>query len=184
MADNSTLDKAIFDALYTTLKNEMNIGVVNGIGTPGAGTNPTGRLQTCADMRKSIHLWTKRLPAIGVQPLGWSAAEDATSKRLVTFKYHIIAHLEWTTAITQNGNPPNLDDAWAALQPLMSDGNGNGIEAILNDPNNYSLGVPGVITSKLGQLDRVWRIGDGQPPQIQAWAMYEYEVEANVYLGR
>ena len=183
MADNSTLDKKIFDALYTTLANETNIGVLSGKSVPGAGANASGRLQTCADIRKSIHLWTKRLPAIGVQPLGWSAAEDATSKRLVTFRYHIIAHLEWTTTITQNGNPPNLDDAWAALQPLMSDGNGNGIEAILNDPKNYAL-VPGVITSKLGRLDRVWRIGDGTPPQIQAWAMYEYEVEANVYLGQ
>lgn len=181
MPSVGTMETTIWDALFAKLKAETNINPTTG--AAGTGTNTTGRLQTCADIRRSIHLWTKRLPAIGVQAVGWDAAEDATSKRLVTFKFNIIAHLEWTASMSASNAPANLDDAWTTLQSLLADGNGNGIEAILNDPANYTLGVSGVITTKLGKLDRVWRIGEGQVPQIQAWALYEYEAQANVYVG-
>lgn len=167
------LESTVWTALYNTILSETVL----------AGANPTGRLQTCKDLRKSIHLFTGNLPAIGVQSLGWQAERYSTVHDLLTLRFHIIvaANSKPVTA-----TPANMDDANANLQPLISDGSGNGLGPILRDGENFALTrfMTGVSETWLSQLERSWEIKEGQDPQVIAYGLYMYEVKLNAYTGK
>jgi hypothetical protein len=170
------LESTVWTALYDVLESETNIGATG----PGSGSNPTGRLQTCADLRKSIHLWTQRLPAIGVQSLGYEAARYSTQFDILTIRFHIIAA---ANSLPSGAVPANMDASNATLQPLISDGSGNGVGPILRDPENFFLGTPGVIETWLSGVERSWEVESGQTPQVWSYALFTYIVKVKAFTG-
>lgn len=173
------LESSVWAALYSCLQAETNIGATG----PGTGTNPTGRLQTCADLRKSVHLWTKRLPAIGIQSLGYQSERYSTAHDMLTVRFHIIVA---ANSIPSGATPANMDAANASLQPLISDGAGNGIGPILRDGANFALApfMAGVSETWLSGLERSWEVEEGQTPQVIAYGLFSYEAKLTAYTGK
>ena len=172
-------ESKVWTALLACIQAEINIGASG----PGTGTNPNGRLQTCADLRKSIHLFTGRLPAIGVQSLGYKSERYSTHHDLLTISFHIIVA---ANSMPNGATPANMDDANANLQPLVSDGLGNGLGPILRDPVNFALApyVAGISETWLSGLERSWEVKDGQDAQVIAYGLFMYEAKLTAYTGK
>jgi hypothetical protein len=143
-----------------------------------AEINPSGRLSTVADIRKSLHLgWVKKAPSIGVQPLKWSQIGEYGQRRREIEITFLIAAAAFSTV---NGNrPPNLDDALASLQPILDAGNGHGIEPIIHDPSNLTLGGYATTTS-LHSLVYDWRVIPDADQRTWAYGCYHFNVQTIV----
>jgi hypothetical protein len=117
---------AIWAYIVQMLQNEMNVGA----GGPGTGANTSGRLQSVQFIYDTIHLYGDRLPAIGVQiaeddrSQQWQRAQDT----FLDFKVVVAAKATPVAGITTLSNAYH-----GVLMPLLDDGNGNGLVAVLQD---------------------------------------------------
>jgi hypothetical protein len=121
---------AMRDALITSIEAQMA---------------PGGQLATLKYVGKSPQFQTGLVPACSVWAGGWAPPEPFARRTLkVTLPFEI------TIAASSAGatnRVANLDDALVALQPLVDDGNGNGIIPLLNNPATFGLGSDGVSTN-------------------------------------
>lgn len=155
--------QAIWTALLAILKAEV---------APGK------RLATIADVRKSIHFWTKTNgPLLGVQPLEWQYLEHYSQHRRIIKVRFLIAVAAFSTE--SPSRPANLDDALATLQTLLDDGNGNGVEPIIHDPQNILLGGIAAQTN-LSRCQYDWQIRPDADQRTCAYGVYDYDVETLV----
>lgn len=144
---------------------------------------PGGQLAGLKDLRKSLHLWTGALPAAGVQLIELTEEPRATRRNLVTTLFHILVSADSTATVTGSTEvPANLDAALATLQPLVNDGNGNGITAILRA--NFGLvnasGQPLALRTQVKSVRYYNDIGAGETPQIFAYALIGFEAQVEV----
>ncbi len=144
---------------------------------------PGKRLAGIKDVRKSIHFWTGITPAIGVQPKGWRYVGDYGQRRRYVEVDFLIAIAVATTATPatsgSNGRAANLDDALAALQVFLDDGNGNGFEPIVHDPANLTLGQL-CTKQNLEECMYDWQIRPNADQRLWAYGVYQWKVETIV----
>ena len=144
----------------------------------------TGRLPTVKDVRKSIQLWTGKTPSIGVQLVHVDEGDLTTKTHKITATFNIAVATQSVDGAPSGGQitPANLDDAMAQLQTVLGDGGTNGLDAILRDPTNFSLSgaAPGTLRTKISSVTYDWDIRPGQPPQIWAYGLLKFQVEALV----
>lgn len=136
-----------------------------------------GRLATLQDIRKSNHFWTKESPVLGVQPLRWNYTGDyGQRQREIEIQYLISVGAFSQASETR---PSNLDDALAALQPLLADDSGNGVEAIMHDPANLTLGGLSTKTN-LSSCQYDWQIRSDADQRTWAFGVYILKVQTIV----
>lgn len=100
------------------------------------------RLTLVNDVRRSLSLWTEYAPVVGVQLMDAIETQRSTKAHILTCKF-VIQISAQSTAATASANGysiPNLDDAMAQVDTILSDGAGNGVASILRDPANRTLG--------------------------------------------
>ena len=156
---------AVWDWLVSTFRAETAVGHRN-----------TGIL----DVRKGLQLWTQAVPAMGVQLMSSRRKTYATNKDLLTHEFVIVVGVKSLDSTSPTGFP-NLDDANQHLVPLLSDGAGNGIIAILD----YDITVGGLAnTSRITRIDYQQEIRDipaseqaGQVSDVWAYAFITFETE-------
>ncbi|TAM90634.1 hypothetical protein EPN42_05685 [bacterium] len=168
--------------LVSIIQDEMNVGP----GGPGTGANTAGRLQTLYDVRQSIDLWTGVYPAAGVQLIECPETPYATRRHKVLSTFHLVVATQsggdqasGSYTPPPVGQDPNLDHAMAQMQTLLSDGNGNGLLAVLRDVNNFTLGGYAIRT-QIRNLKFDWQIKPGAENAAYAYAVVEYIAEALV----
>jgi hypothetical protein len=155
-----------------------------GLGAAPAGTVSGNRLTSIVYVGKSYYLWEKETPSIGVQLKSLRERSQVSMKHFVTTQFDIIMGVQSTdaTATANNGGQlrqANLEDAMSMLQPLVSDGNGNGLSPVLRDMQYRSLGTStvGAYTqvnaqrTQISDIDYEWSITQGENAQIWAYAL-------------
>lgn len=156
----STQAFAMWDVLYNAIKNEAHTG---------------GRLATLVDVAKSAELNRGALgPCAAVQLTGWEKVDNYSPRQhiiRVGFKVLLAA-----ASVDAPGRSAVLDDAMAALSPLVDDGGSNGLIPLLNSPSLFGLGGL-AMESQLGVSAFDWdlRAGPGQ----SKWAYFLQEYSAN-----
>ncbi len=116
------------DALIATITAEMTSG---------------GRMASLQYVGKSAMFATGKAPACGVIIKGWPDPGPSGQRRLkavVTLEILLAARSTPTAVVGSTpGKIANLDDAFDTIEPLVDDGNGNGLVAILNDRATFAL---------------------------------------------
>jgi hypothetical protein len=153
-----------------------------------AEMTPTGRLSTVQDLRRGAQLWRQVSPAIGVQHLGYKSMPNASHRRLVNVEFLIVVGAASVSTMDNTQSPPvmtkkaNLDDANALLDPILSDGSGNGVGPVLNDAADNGLlynGAKLANRSHVTMLSRTWdeNVGDDNVERVWSFASYHYVAE-------
>ncbi len=163
MAD-ATLDEKsmqIWASLVTTLQAEL---------APGK------RLSGVQRVGNSIHLWTGKSPAIGVQllhqPEEDAAGRGGQGKHHVELKFKIVAG---AASLGTDARKANLDDANTALQAIVADGAGNGLGPVLRGMTDT--GPPaGSYRTKVNDVNWSWMIEDGEGVPVWAYAVVDFSV--------
>jgi hypothetical protein len=169
------LSAAQWSYLIAVLKAEA------GLGSAPPGTSPGTRLTGVKYIGKAYHMWTDETPAIGLQLKRAKLLPCASRRKWLYTQFDIIMGVNSTIA-TAAPNKPNLEDAMAQLQPLVSDGQGNGLANVLLDPQYRTLGsstVNSVVqqnaqTSLTDEVEYEWEVGQGQNAQIVAYALLTF----------
>lgn len=165
--------KQQWDYLVTTLTAEMQ---------------PSKRIPTCKDVRHTLSLWTEFVPAIGVQLMDVLEQQHSTQRHIMqcNFVVQVSCQSTPTSATAAGYAKPNLDDAMAQLQALVSDGSGNGVCAILRDPANRTLGG----NAGFSRITAVHYQPDVQPgsdinnePEIWAHAFIDFQTVSQVAIN-
>jgi hypothetical protein len=132
---------AAWNYVYGKLVANINPGTTNEGGvlvvTPGLGSNVGGVLQSVASVGKSVWPNFKALPYVGVQ-VGriLTVPYSARLRHQATYELKLRVVVE----VVSGGSTGvvKLDDANAALYPIIDDGAGNGIYPLLTA--DYTLG--------------------------------------------
>lgn len=167
---------AQWDSIYDIIKTETAVGGrLNGVAWTSPVTNNSGTV-TVADVRKGAQLWSKLLPAIGVQADSGEDIIAGGNRHDILSQFRIILCTQ-STPQTVGGESvdANLDDAMAQLQALLSDGQGNGLTAIFRDPNTYRLNDT-TSGSRIKRWEFSSDVGEGATPQIFAYCTLFLEV--------
>jgi hypothetical protein len=133
-----------WNQLIAIIESEMNVGPTG----PGSGTNPLGRLQKLYFCHQSIDMWSGLYPAAAVQLMEAPEFPVATHRHDIHSMFWIRLACASTPATAAAYRAPfapgipvpaNLDDAMSQLKALISDGQGNGMSAVLRDRLNFNL---------------------------------------------
>jgi len=166
----STLAFQMRDSLVATIQAEMHVG---------------GKLATLQDVRKSAQFATGKQPAcavwipkISTKPEG-QGANGRQQEVSLTFQLTLAACSTITAPVGDTpGKIANLDDALAAIEAVLDDGAGNGLVALLNQPNVFGLGG-NASQSRLGDIQFYPVINEGDQQHI--WAYCEVLYFATTY---
>lgn len=148
-----------------------------------ADVAPGKRLSTVNYVARAFQLWTPNPPTIGVQLVDAPLTPRGALQRTMTSEYWVLVGTRSTKASAESNmgayTPANLEDAMNQLQPILADGNGNGLMAVLTDPANYSLG--GWCYRMIPSSPKIfWDIQPGENAQIWAYAQITVAAEAIV----
>lgn len=163
MADVTLDEKSmqIWASLVATLQAEM---------APGK------RLSGVQKIGNSIHLWSGKSPAIGVQllhqPEEGVAGEGGMGKHRIELKFQIVAG---AASVGTDARKANLDDANTALQAVIADGAGNGLGPVLRGMTDT--GPPaGAYRTQVKDVRWTWMIEDGEGVPVWAYAVVDFSV--------
>lgn len=169
-----------WSAIFNLLKAEMAATKrLNAIAWNCESTGHSGTV-TLLDLRKSTQPWTGINPVGGVSIGSITRSDYGTGRQMMTVSFNVLLAVQEITA--RGSTPPNLDDALARLQALVSDGNGKGVAAILTDPLNYTLGG----TCFTSRLDAIQFADDsmlGENPDVNAYAWMTFVTQKLVALS-
>jgi hypothetical protein len=144
---------------------------------------PEGRLATLKDVRSSSQFSTGKAPACAVMPVGWPDPQPHAQRRLKTVITTEIIMAVRSIITPPAGDQPGRiateDDALAQMKPLVDDGCGNGIVAILNDRGTFGLGIAGVSESRIGKGEFYPVIKEGDQQSI--WLYFSVLYYCTVY---
>lgn len=165
--------------IVSILKTEASSGRLKNV----SWTNQSGSAQTStiADVRKSLHLYTGQIPAIGVQLSKYSIKKYSTAERWLTSEFTILVSVQAKAYTDGSGNavPANGEDALAQAWAFVSDGTGKGLSEILRDPANRTLNntcTQAFVTAGVPVLS----IGDGDTPQVWADIYLTLQVDSQL----
>jgi hypothetical protein len=126
----------IYNYIFNLLQAQTNVGnvMVNGrmVATPGKGSNDTAQLNSVLTVGKSTWPAFGALPFVGLDPPRITLLERYAAPRRdkLALNTKLIAIVDVSPL---DDLVLNLDAAWAALFPIMDDGEGNGIQPILRN---------------------------------------------------
>lgn len=172
MATAADTSRAQWDQIVTILKTEMASGRLKNCNwTDVTGAAKTTTLQ---DVQRSLHLYTDKLPACGVQLKSYSLTPEGAGRRKLTTEFVILLTANATDYTDGSGNTviANAADAMAHGYALVSDGSGNGICEIFRDQANYTLGGNAGRGSHITNIQAYAQIAPAEGGNSQVWADY------------
>jgi hypothetical protein len=126
----------IYNYIFNLLQAQTNVGnrLVNGrmVAVPGAGDAVNPQLNSVLTVGKSTWPAFGALPFVGLDPPRVTLLERYSAPRRdkLALTTKLIAIVDVAPI---NDLILNLDAAWAALFPIMDDGEGNGVQPILRN---------------------------------------------------
>jgi hypothetical protein len=167
------LREAQWDYITALLRSEA------GLGTAPSGTTSGNRLTALKYVGQSLHLWTEKVPALGIQLRTSNESQLAVGRHGLRSTFDIVIGTQSTPASAASrfgaGTKINLEDAMLQLKPIVNDyAGGTGLEFVLKDPQYRLLGTTsGAVNANRSQIESVTYsdyIKEGANGQVWAYA--------------